>query len=184
MFGKVVIIVTDFSFDEGMSDTKRNQKTLDGKRVMKALSVREPWAGLIRNGKKTIETRTWNTNYRGDLLICASANPKTGLSGKAVCIVEVVDCRPMEKSDEMAACCEIYPNAKAWILRNIRPITPFPVKGQLQIFEVCYMISEEPTFTCTKCNKPLTLIRNDIWKCLNCNIEKHPCYKSDTLPTK
>ena len=39
---------------------------------MKALSVKEPWASLIRSGKKTIETRTWNTNYRGKLLICTS----------------------------------------------------------------------------------------------------------------
>jgi hypothetical protein len=113
-----------------------HQKTLDGKRIIKALSVKEPWAGMIRSGKKTIETRTWKTSYRGNLLICASANPKTALSGKAVCIVEIVDCRVMEKSDEAAACCEIYSDAKAWVLRNIRPIEPFPVKGQLQIFEV------------------------------------------------
>ncbi len=103
---------------------------------MKALSVKEPWVGLIRAGKKTVETRTWKTNYRGPLLICASASPKTELSGKAVCTVELVDCRPMTKLDEAAACCEVYPDAKAWVLRNIRPIEPFPVKGKLRIFEV------------------------------------------------
>ena len=112
------------------------QTTLMPNLKMKALSVKEPWAGLIRSGKKTIETRTWKTHYRGPLLICASATPKTMLSGNAVCIVELVDCRVMEKSDEDAACCEIYPDAYAWVLRDIQPIEPFPVKGQLQIFEV------------------------------------------------
>ena len=43
---------------------------------MKAVSVKQPWASLIAEGNKTIETRTWPTNYRGDLLICASKKPK------------------------------------------------------------------------------------------------------------
>jgi hypothetical protein len=103
---------------------------------MKAISVKEPWASLIRSGKKTIETRTWKTHYRGPLLICASKTPELEFSGKAVCVVELVDCRVMEKSDETDACCEIYPDAKAWILRDVQLIEPFPVKGQLRLFEV------------------------------------------------
>lgn len=39
---------------------------------MKALSVKQPYADLIACGRKTIETRTWKTNYRGPLLICSS----------------------------------------------------------------------------------------------------------------
>jgi len=31
---------------------------------MKTLTVRQPWANLIASGRKTIETRTWSTNYR------------------------------------------------------------------------------------------------------------------------
>lgn len=106
---------------------------------MKALSVKQPWAGLIATGVKTIETRTWKTNYRGPLLICASASPKSEFSGKAVCVVTLVDCREMTKSDEAAACCQIYPNAKAWVLRDVQLIEPFPVKGQLRIFEVNWL---------------------------------------------
>jgi len=41
--------------------------------IMKALSLHEPWASLMRTGAKTIETRSWGTMYRGPLLICASA---------------------------------------------------------------------------------------------------------------
>jgi hypothetical protein len=39
---------------------------------MKALSLLQPWATLVVKGKKTIETRSWQTAYRGPLLIHAS----------------------------------------------------------------------------------------------------------------
>ena len=39
---------------------------------MKALSIMQPWAWLIVNGWKDLENRTWQTNYRGPLLIHAS----------------------------------------------------------------------------------------------------------------
>lgn len=41
---------------------------------MKALSLIQPWAELILRGKKTIETRVWNTKLRGPFLIHASGN--------------------------------------------------------------------------------------------------------------
>ena len=39
---------------------------------MKAISLWEPWASLIRVGAKKQETRSWYTAYRGPLLICAA----------------------------------------------------------------------------------------------------------------
>jgi hypothetical protein len=39
---------------------------------MKALSIRQPWAELILQGRKTIELRTWQTSHRGLLAIHAS----------------------------------------------------------------------------------------------------------------
>jgi len=39
---------------------------------MKAISIRQPWAGLIALGIKDIEIRSWNTNYRGPILIHAA----------------------------------------------------------------------------------------------------------------
>ena len=103
---------------------------------MKALSIKEPYANMILSGKKTIETRTWRTNYRGPLLICASAKPNILNAGHAVAFVDLVDCRLMHKTDEVLACCEIYPHAQAWILENVRPIKQFKVKGKLGIYEV------------------------------------------------
>lgn len=40
---------------------------------MKVLTIQQPWATLIMLGAKKIETRSWDTKYRGPLLIHASA---------------------------------------------------------------------------------------------------------------
>jgi len=103
----------------------------------KAISLKQPWANLVTSGKKTIETRKWSTKYRGDLVICSSQNPKIEPYGKALCIVELYEVRPMKKKDEKNACIKVYPKAQAWFLRNLRPISPpIPVKGSLSIFNL------------------------------------------------
>ena len=117
---------------------------------MKAISLKQPWASFVAMGQKTIETRTWRTNYRGDLLIVSSKQIdrnypnhnflSLGLRfGQALAVVKLVDCRPMMKEDEEKAMCPCSPGRYAWILKNIRKIQPFPIKGQLGIYEVeCY----------------------------------------------
>ena len=76
---------------------------------MKALSVKQPFAEFIATGEKDIEMRTWRTDYRGPILICASS--KGVLSkprdkdlraefeaefpdGVAVCVVDLADIVP------------------------------------------------------------------------------------------
>jgi uncharacterized protein YjbI with pentapeptide repeats len=39
---------------------------------MKCLSLKQPYKDLLVSGKKTIETRTWNTKFRGQFLVHAS----------------------------------------------------------------------------------------------------------------
>jgi hypothetical protein len=105
--------------------------------IYKAISLKQPWASLVATGKKTIETRKWSTKYRGDLIICSSQNPKIEPYGKALCVVELYDVKPMEKKDEKKACIKVYPKAHAWFLRNLRPIaSPIPVKGSLGVFNL------------------------------------------------
>jgi hypothetical protein len=63
--------------------------------VCYALSIRQPWAGLIVAGVKTIEIRTWPTRRRGRIAIHAS---------------KIVDARPPGWSvvrPEFAALCEL-----------------------------------------------------------------------------
>lgn len=43
---------------------------------VKAITIKQPWAWLIINAGKDIENRTWNTNYRGRILIHASMRLK------------------------------------------------------------------------------------------------------------
>lgn len=38
---------------------------------MKVITIKQPWATLIAEGYKKYEFRTWNTKYRGDILIHA-----------------------------------------------------------------------------------------------------------------
>lgn len=100
--------------------------------------IKEPYSSMIRCGEKTIETRTWTTDYRGKLLLCCSKNPPSAISGKAFAIADLVDVRPMTKADEFKARCQVYPNAYSWVLQNIKLIKLFPVEGQLGLFEVDY----------------------------------------------
>ncbi|OGC54096.1 hypothetical protein A2797_02550 [candidate division WWE3 bacterium RIFCSPHIGHO2_01_FULL_48_15] len=103
---------------------------------MKAISLKQPWANYIASGQKTIETRKWPTKHRGKLLIVSSKSPNIAPAGYAVAVCEVVDCRPMVAADEKAAMCKVYPGSWSWVLKNIRPIEPFPVKGRLGLYEV------------------------------------------------
>jgi hypothetical protein len=104
--------------------------------AFKALSLKQPWANMIASGEKTIETRRWLTDYRGLLLIVSSKTPNIPPAGCAVALATLVDCRPMTRSDEGAARCALYRGAFAWVLRDIRRLKPFPVRGKLGIYDV------------------------------------------------
>jgi len=105
---------------------------------MKALSIKEPWATKFLTLEKTIETRTWKTKYRGDVLLCASKKPESTISGNAFMIAELTDCRKMIIGDEWEAACSWYLGAYSWVFKNFRKIKPFIVRGQLGLFEVEY----------------------------------------------
>ena len=116
----------------------------------KALSVRQPWASLISEGLKHIEIRSRTWSYRGPLVICATATPywPDAFGGRrrgdplphgcAVCVADMVACRPLTPQDAQAAGLdtgELTPEdcegQWAWVLANARPVTHVPVKGQL-----------------------------------------------------
>lgn len=48
---------------------------------MKAISLWQPWASLIAAGVKSIETRGWPTNYRGQIAIHAAKRPRRSVRG-------------------------------------------------------------------------------------------------------
>jgi hypothetical protein len=109
---------------------------------MKALSVRQPWASLIAAGVKTIEVRSWSTKHRGPLLICAGKRPHESLPvGVALCVVDVIDCRPFVHGvDDAAAKCEGDTGDFAWVLGSVTLIDSFPVSGKLSLFDVPFKL--------------------------------------------
>ena len=143
---------------------------------MKVLSVRQPWASLITAGLKTIETRSWKPNYRGDFLLCSSQKtddlswlpyetrapilrPATKIEfprGQALAVVTLTDCRPMTKADEVAAMVPYQEGLWAWQLEDVRPLKPFPVKGQLRLWEYSGRCEdcEMPNLACPVCGEP------------------------------
>ena len=78
---------------------------------MKVISVKEPFATLIKDKVKIYETRSWKTNYRGEIYIHASLslsksenveNASKHLKSKInpgyiLCKCELLDCIPMTK---------------------------------------------------------------------------------------
>lgn len=124
---------------------------------MKALSVRQPWAHLIASGEKTIEVRSWQTNYRGKLLICSSSAEKNYFFevageyakngeelllmpyGVTFCTVDLIDVRPLAEADRDAAFLEDgddIADQYAWVLENPTPVRFNKVFGKLRLFEV------------------------------------------------
>lgn len=115
---------------------------------MKALSVRQPFAELIALGHKPIEVRSRRTSYRGPLVICSGAAwhadgvrlyGERGVRGVTVCVVELVDCRPVEPTDTDEACLPmemLRPRDFAWVLARPRRVEPVAIKGRLGLFDV------------------------------------------------
>lgn len=127
---------------------------------MKVLSLIEPFATLIQEKKKKIETRSWKTDYRGDMYIHASrtrpskkdleneelmflVENKNMNFGNIICKCNLVDCiymteeyvEKMKKDNYKEYICGGYKEGRyAWILENIELIKPIKAKGQLNIW--------------------------------------------------
>ena len=124
---------------------------------MKAISIKEPFASLIASGVKKIETRSWKTNYRGELFIHASKIPVQTLRdnilkdvikdmklncGNIICKCNLVDCIYMDekfieniKQDPIEYSVGEYKIGRyAWILEDVELIVPIPINGKLNIW--------------------------------------------------
>lgn len=127
---------------------------------MKVISLTEPFATLIKEKKKKIETRSWKTTYRGEIYIHASSTrvPKEWKEnkelmnlvqeeltfGKIICKCNLVDCIEMteewidkiKKEQQEEYACGIYEKGRyAWVLEKIEPLEePITVKGHLGIW--------------------------------------------------
>lgn len=116
---------------------------------MKALSLKQPYAELILQGRKTIELRKWNTNFRGTFLIHASKNPdmkameKHGFTtlpvGGIVGQATLTDVKKYLSSEEHSQDRSKHLASEEWgaygfILENPKRVTFMPCKGKLNFW--------------------------------------------------
>lgn len=111
---------------------------------MKTLAIRQPWITYIAEGTKTVEVRTWRTHYRGPLLLAASGRPYRHADEEGqlhalptrllVCVVDLLDVRPMTPADEPMAHVPYHSGLFAWVMANPRHVIPMLHKGRLNIY--------------------------------------------------
>ncbi|HSB57073.1 MAG TPA: ASCH domain-containing protein [Nitrosopumilaceae archaeon] len=123
---------------------------------MKCLSVSQPYADLIVQGKKTIELRTWNTKYRGEFLVHAPDKIKKDVceklgidltrirTGVIIGKVEIYDVKTYKSVSELKsdykkhfATEEHFQHKYGFLLKKPQELKiPIPYKGSLGFFNV------------------------------------------------
>ena len=107
---------------------------------MKVLTIKQPWATLIMQGDKRFEFRSWQTKYRGELLIHAGKGidkeaikrlskylPAELPLGKILGRVTLVDCIKMSPE---------FKENYGWQINNVQVFDdPIEAKGHLSLWE-------------------------------------------------
>jgi hypothetical protein len=129
-----------------------------------ALSVKQPWAGLLVLGHKTIEVRRWSHRRRGRVLIHAAGlrdereeawrrfegllAPEKGewllQDGGIIGVGEVVECREYCTLEQFIQDQAHHLNPPSWfeppmygfVFRNPVPLRFQPLAGQVRFFKV------------------------------------------------
>lgn len=134
---------------------------------MKCLSLKQPFAQLIVEGRKTIELRSWWTQFRGDFLVHASKAPfndqyeKFGYAKDSLPLGAIIGQATLThvtkyestedwKADynKHLAGSEFEASKYGFMLSNpIKFEKPIPYKGKLNFFEVP-MESDDKCKTC------------------------------------
>jgi len=117
---------------------------------MKALSLKQPFAELILQGKKKIELRKWNTKFRGEFLIHASKIPdKKAMKkfrfdnlplGFIVGKARLTDVKKYKTKKEHAKDKNLHLASNFWgnygfVLKDAKRINKIPCKGKLNFWE-------------------------------------------------
>jgi hypothetical protein len=111
--------------------------------LMRALTIRQPWAWAIAFAGKNVENRDWTTAYRGELAIHAGLGldpleyfprgvqrPTSDelARGAFIALADLIDIREHVRS-------KWFFGRYGWILDNIRPLrNPVPSRGQLRLW--------------------------------------------------
>ena len=72
----------------------------DERLLAKAISIKQPWSFLIASGIKDVENRTWQTKFRGRVLLHAGAKRQTGILD----LLDYPRCREIRRGDSYCLC--------------------------------------------------------------------------------
>lgn len=120
---------------------------------LRGLTVAQPWAACIAHLGKTVENRTWTTKYRGPVAIHAArrydphgaphaerlagqrfhpTHGPAGIRGAIVALADLVDVHRCDGS------CSAWADPSQWhfVLADVRPTVPIPVRGALGLWRV------------------------------------------------
>lgn len=106
---------------------------------MKALSIRQPYADQILEGKKTIELRSWNTKHRGPFLIhsqgfiIGKADLVSVKEYKFETLIDFIKDRYKHQCHDLS---KAQKYKYGFVLKNAKRIHPRSYKGQLGFFNV------------------------------------------------
>jgi hypothetical protein len=127
---------------------------------MKAISIRQPWADWVIQGRKTLELRTWMVSHRGPLAIHASQtinreacrvhgiDPQSLNTGAIIGTVELLEIVRLDESSfvnqqekHLAAGFFKPPKPEetlfGWKLANPKPLPkPIPYRGRMGLFSI------------------------------------------------
>lgn len=128
---------------------------------MKVITLIQPWATLVALGEKQIETRSWSTNYRGEIAIHAGKKidksvfdqpyyfevfKKNGLTPDNIitsAIIATCKIKDVKRTEDLKYRISIKelafgnyePNRYGWILEDLNCIEPIEgVKGMLGLW--------------------------------------------------
>jgi hypothetical protein len=116
-------------------------------KTMKAITIRQPWADAVVNGRKQVENRSRRTNFRGMLLIHAgracedtgdtcpdgSPVPEEFYFGAVVGVANLADCK--EYTDEEFGDDPWASGPWCWILKDTKAFhEPLDRGGQLGLW--------------------------------------------------
>lgn len=127
--------------------------------TIRVITLQEPWASLVREGIKTIETRSWPCYQYGSLYIHAGKavvkkndSRRLQLSemlkeplkyGNIIAKCQLTDCilidekfanQVRKNNPKCYSCGDFSIGRYAWILSDIQPIDPIPSQGKLGLW--------------------------------------------------
>lgn len=124
--------------------------------LMRVLTLRQPWASLVASGAKSIEVRSWTTSYRGPVAILAGrgrdreAGRDEYPAGRLLCVVDVIDVRPLAPGDREATGlgegrfgAALAAGCYAWVLSAPRPCAPVEMRGTLGLVRASPVVAEQ-----------------------------------------